>query len=1017
MTIEDKFDMLWAESNTVEILEHVTALEVLASELEKMGAGEYEVITAEDGTQSLVANMSATQLVTFAQGIFDTKFNGKDNAYLPALLGDNDFIYSDGGLQIEMNALVQAILGDEQFTNESLAALGNNGKGTLVHTTLNTALFNAPLTINLTSVPAKMKDMASVLEKAKSHFQFQGSMTESGSVLDIDVTVPEKVYEAVTGMALVTGNMDKTSVEAIAHLAALTFVEETLAMLMQEEITTQTYTNTLQMLGVNKDLNSYADVYELLKDIVGNAESQFVPGDKTSEVDVSISKIDINNVLPLVGIGDTDGNGSVDLNDIENGANKWVADEFITINTEVTIVNDAPVFDAIVIEKEKSLSAFNMTTDLAAQLASVNNAAAIMLTGDVNGDLVFNHTTILDLNGKTVNGSIIANAPVIITDSSIETVSGAKVTGSVSGNATILAGTYSSDVSAFLRDGFYQENGAVKHALFTIEGGKLLVDPSIYVNNVDGYLPAAHYMAVEIAIDIALNYYTAAGLYVNGKYCDTNMLYDLSVEDLVGLIGNKDAGQIADAALSLINAPEFSDFVNKILADLINVDAFAASLKTGETITTYNFQIRPWSAEIEHIMPEDYLTVNVSTNEANAKTISLGLAAKVNTAKDITIPKLDMTVSIQDILDEMARIVVSENDDPTEATFIEVMLNQPVREGKTLVVGGSADALVHLDFSHNENYNRLLGAALAYFYEDLTMDLVKNGCIVELNQVLASITVGEFFGTLNKVVQNKDIPFEKIAAKLGLTLSEDELAKMNKAYAMFQNAVEKVINKFELDESDATPLSDLMDNDGRIVYDGNIQYHAADAYYKGYGVKVELDHINAGVIIELAKGEHTIEHVAAKAPTCIEEGNIEYWYCTVCGYAWLDADLTLNTNLKAVILPLADHVPGEPVIEEYNDGYPCQKYEVVYCSVCGEELSREIVGGLLGDANCDGEVDNIDAMLIARYDVGLTTADQIHVDVCDVNGDGDVDNIDSMLVARYDVGYTSKYPIGQEITG
>ncbi|MBR6578011.1 MAG: hypothetical protein IKK74_03615, partial [Clostridia bacterium] len=32
-------------------------------------------------------------------------------------------------------------------------------------------------------------------------------------------------------------------------------------------------------------------------------------------------------------------------------------------------------------------------------------------------------------------------------------------------------------------------------------------------------------------------------------------------------------------------------------------------------------------------------------------------------------------------------------------------------------------------------------------------------------------------------------------------------------------------------------------------------------------------------------------------------GNIEYWYCTECGYAWLDELCTKNTNLKAVILP------------------------------------------------------------------------------------------------------------------
>ena len=46
-------------------------------------------------------------------------------------------------------------------------------------------------------------------------------------------------------------------------------------------------------------------------------------------------------------------------------------------------------------------------------------------------------------------------------------------------------------------------------------------------------------------------------------------------------------------------------------------------------------------------------------------------------------------------------------------------------------------------------------------------------------------------------------------------------------------------------------------------------------------------------------------HVEAKAPTCYENGNIEYWYCEACGQAWLDADCTQNTNLLAVVLPMA----------------------------------------------------------------------------------------------------------------
>ncbi|MBE6563634.1 MAG: hypothetical protein E7660_07880, partial [Ruminococcaceae bacterium] len=75
--------------------------------------------------------------------------------------------------------------------------------------------------------------------------------------------------------------------------------------------------------------------------------------------------------------------------------------------------------------------------------------------------------------------------------------------------------------------------------------------------------------------------------------------------------------------------------------------------------------------------------------------------------------------------------------------------------------------------------------------------------------------------------------------------------------------------------------------------------------------------------IMLPSPNPVIIHVEAKAPTCTENGNIEYWYCELCGYAWLDAECTLNTNLKAVILPA-----------EHTFANPCD----TYCVVCEEDV-------------------------------------------------------------------------------
>ena len=79
---------------------------------------------------------------------------------------------------------------------------------------------------------------------------------------------------------------------------------------------------------------------------------------------------------------------------------------------------------------------------------------------------------------------------------------------------------------------------------------------------------------------------------------------------------------------------------------------------------------------------------------------------------------------------------------------------------------------------------------------------------------------------------------------------------------------------------------------------------------------------------------HSLKHVAAKEPTCFEDGNIEYWYCELCGFAWLDEYQTKNTNLKAVVLPMAHD--GLTHVEAKEPTYEAEgNIEYWYCADCG----------------------------------------------------------------------------------
>ncbi|MBN2440520.1 MAG: IPT/TIG domain-containing protein [Spirochaetales bacterium] len=63
-----------------------------------------------------------------------------------------------------------------------------------------------------------------------------------------------------------------------------------------------------------------------------------------------------------------------------------------------------------------------------------------------------------------------------------------------------------------------------------------------------------------------------------------------------------------------------------------------------------------------------------------------------------------------------------------------------------------------------------------------------------------------------------------------------------------------------------------------------------------------------------------------------------------------------------------------------------------------------------GDANNNGVVDIVDALLIAQYYVGFELTN-INTSVMDVNGDNSIDIVDALLIAQFYVGMINEFPI------
>ena len=84
--------------------------------------------------------------------------------------------------------------------------------------------------------------------------------------------------------------------------------------------------------------------------------------------------------------------------------------------------------------------------------------------------------------------------------------------------------------------------------------------------------------------------------------------------------------------------------------------------------------------------------------------------------------------------------------------------------------------------------------------------------------------------------------------------------------------------------------------------EGNIEHWYCETCEKVWQDEA-LTQLTNRMNVKLGVTEHTLVHMEAVAPGCHYTGNIEHWYCTVCGTVWADEALTQITNHMNVILP------------------------------------------------------------------------------------------------------------------
>jgi len=116
-------------------------------------------------------------------------------------------------------------------------------------------------------------------------------------------------------------------------------------------------------------------------------------------------------------------------------------------------------------------------------------------------------------------------------------------------------------------------------------------------------------------------------------------------------------------------------------------------------------------------------------------------------------------------------------------------------------------------------------------------------------------------------------------------------------------------------------------------YDGNVEYWICYECEQVWADEALTQLTNIKNVVVPAIGSENLQHVEAVAPTCNTEGNIEYWYCPDCECYWQDEALTQLTNAKNVILGTTEHnIIHFDAVEpgcHYNGNI-----EYWFCSIC-----------------------------------------------------------------------------------
>ena len=638
---------------------------------------------------------------------------------------------------------------------------------------------------------------------------------EDGEI-NVDITLPKIAYEAYLAVLIVTDNIDITNVNAINEQIALGFLEDVIRPIMQSDASMKSVQNTLAKFGFDIDLTGYEDAFEFIRESYNNR--LFAYDEEKSTYDAIID-INIGGYLDRLG-----------------ALGNMIAEKDTGIKTPISasLVNLDKTYEALYLDinMSGSVNGFGLTEDVRDTLSSVTGTAVVILLDDIDGNLVFKTTTLLNLNGCTVNGDLVAKGQVSVIDTSIDENNVGAVTGRVSGNVTLTGGKYNANVAAYIPEGYEQtaEGEVINTFIDIVRDEKGNITAKLNANAIAlRSIPDLKSLALDIVAELLVN-----GLSTNRLYLDGNKVYDLTIEDLVGIYTAPNRVEALSQKLkAVVDIDALINIINMLLDDITDFDAISAALNADiangiETpIVSYELTTGAWSIEFDYVEEDDSITLGVGSHHENTVALDIVVCGDNNNKQYIA-----------DVMNLLA-----------DTTDVNIKLAGGVsKNGSTIVANVALSANVTVDFSGDTKYavlfstiiadgignsaNKELVAGLEDFFN--TQDTAK------LEAAFNKITVNQIITAAKKFTNAKT--FAGMLNNIGLGAYYDEdAAKLEEDIDALGVIIGKLLAKAEID-GPAIAIGNFLDSqtNAYTVDKEDIEKSFATDLFGGYGIEINV---------------------------------------------------------------------------------------------------------------------------------------------------------------------------------